>query len=333
LTGEAHPVTPDDLEEALAVPADDWIDATESSGRLARIGVLLSDGDDVRLAELRRRDEALTASGWEPAAALFHLTGRTGRANELTASTGEAPSAFHERAGPAVDLPSPALDGPLEGTLARRRTARAFDEGPALPLELFASILYRVFGARATASLPGGVTGLRKSSPSGGALHPLEAYPLVRRIEGLPTGLYHYSLARHGLSLVRPLPEPGVRALAERATAGQSWAASAQALVVLTARFGRSFWKYREHARAYAVVLMDAGHLAQTFYLVCTELGLGPFVTAAIDADAIDAAIEIDGFTEGAIAVCGCGIRAPAPPELEPAFESYLPWARTTVGP
>jgi putative peptide maturation dehydrogenase len=325
LTGEAHTVTADDLEEALAVPADDWVAATKSSGRLARIGVLVSDDDDDRLAELRRRDEALTALGWEPAAALFHRTSRTGRANALTAGTGEPPTAFHERAGPRIDLPSPSLDGSLESTLARRHTARAFDEGPALPVELLGSILYRVFGARATASLPGGVTGLRKSSPSGGALHPLEAYPLVRRVEGLPTGLYHYSVARHGLSRVRTFPEPEVRALAERATAGQSWAASAQALIVLTARFGRSFWKYREHARAYAVVLMDAGHLAQTFYLVCTELGLGPFVTAAIDAAAIDEALEIDGFTEGAIAVCGCGIRAPAPPELEPAFEPYAP--------
>jgi putative peptide maturation dehydrogenase len=326
LTGEAHPVTADEVEEALAVPADDWVDATKSSGRLARMGVLVSDeDDDARLAELRRRDEALTASGWEPAAALFHRTIRTGRANELAASTGEPPAAFHERAGPHIDLPAPGLDGSLESTLARRHTARAFAEAPELPLGLLGSVLYRVFGARATASLPGGVTGLRKSSPSGGALHPLEAYPLVRRVEGLPTGLYHYSVARHGLSRVRTLSEAEVCALAERATAGQTWAASAQALVVLTARFGRSFWKYREDARAYAVVLMDGGHLAQTFYLVCTELGLGPFVSAAIDAAAIDEALEIDGLTEGSIAVCGCGIRAPAPPGLEPAFEPYAP--------
>jgi putative peptide maturation dehydrogenase len=238
---------------------------------------------------------------------------------------GEPPPAFHDRPGPRIALPAPALEGTLEPLLAGRRTARTFDEEAALPLTQLSSILYRVFGARATATIGGGVLALGKSSPSGGALHPLEAYPFLLRVEGLHPGLYHYGTEQHELTLLRELATADARALAERATAGQSWFAGAPALFVLAARFRRSFWKYREHARAYGVILMDAGALGQTLYLVCTELGLGVFMTAAIDAAAIDEALGLDGFREGAIAICGCGIRAPAPRGLEPDFEPYTP--------
>jgi nitroreductase len=65
---------------------------------------------------------------------------------------------------------------------------------------------------------------------------------------------------------------------------------------------------------------MDAGHLSQTFYLVCTQLGLGPFVTAAIDEGEIGRTLELDLLFEGPLALCGCG-RAPAiPSRLDPAF-------------
>ena len=64
---------------------------------------------------------------------------------------------------------------------------------------------------------------------------------------------------------------------------GFRYFAESQALFVMTARFARSYWKYQRHAKAYAVVLMDAAHLSQTFYLLCADLGLGAFVTAAIN--------------------------------------------------
>ena len=109
-------------------------------------------------------------------------------------------------------------------------------------------------------------------------------------------------------------------ALAERFTAGQSYFRDAGLLVILTARFPRTFWKYRQHPRAYAVVLMDAAHLSQTFYLVSTDLGLGAFVTAAINAREIDEELGLDGFSEGAVAISGCGHVATEQSSLHPDF-------------
>ena len=111
-------------------------------------------------------------------------------------------------------------------------------------------------------------------------------------------------------------------ALVEEATAGQWYFADADVVFVMTARFGRSFWKYRRHAKAFRTLLLDAGHLSQTFYLVCTELGLGPFVTAALDDDALERVLGLDPLREGVLALCGCG-RPPA--QRGPLEASFTP--------
>ncbi len=69
---------------------------------------------------------------------------------------------------------------------------------------------------------------------------------------------------------------------------------------------------------------MDAAHLSQTFYLVCGELGLGAFITAAINSSNIEEKLGLDGFIEGALAICGCG--TPAEQDLvDPEFRPYSP--------
>ncbi len=47
-----------------------------------------------------------------------------------------------------------------------------------------------------------------------------------------------------------------------------------QILLVITARFGRLFWKYQ--SLAYALILKHVGVLYQTFYLVATGMNLAP---------------------------------------------------------
>ena len=98
--------------------------------------------------------------------------------------------------------------------------------------------------------------------------------------------------------------------MASDLVAGQSWFADAPALVLMAARFQRNFWKYRQHAKAWRVIQLDAGHLSQTFQLAATDLGHGAFVTAAINDACAERLFELDGLSTGAIAVCGFGRRA-----------------------
>src|SRR5262249_32952410 len=86
-----------------------------------------------------------------------------------------------------------------------------------------------------------------KTSPSGGARHPIEAYVLALRVDELPRGLYHYSAQAHALELIAP--RASSRAVA-RYLPTQWWYESAAAVFLMTGVFARTQWKY-EIARAY----------------------------------------------------------------------------------
>jgi putative peptide maturation dehydrogenase len=338
----------------MELPSDRWVDAVELSpddesrvSALAEQGLVVSTADDPLLTDLRRKDERLAAGGWNIYAALFHslttwrdvdLSGRFADPGEIPVKAdrsiaafvkrhGEPPPHFHrvDRGGEAVGLPVPNRDDGVFATLRDRRTTRAFDPAAAVTVEELGTLLYEVFGCHGVVEVGEGLTVLKKTSPSGGSLHPIEAYLVVRNVDGVDPGLYHYRTEDHALEPLELLTGGEAERLAGEFVCGQTYFATAGVLFVLAARFGRTFWKYRRHQRAYGVLLLDAGHLSQTLYLVAAEIGLGAFVTAAINGANIDERLGLDPFAEGAVAVCGCGRPAGEPSPLEPQFEPYVP--------
>lgn len=202
-----------------------------------------------------------------------------------------------------VPLPSPQTDGEFAGVLLERRTWREFSSSP-VPISKLATLLGLTWGIQEWAAVPGGRLPL-KTSPSGGARHPIEAYVLALRVTGLQRGLYHYAADCHRLELLRSdMASRDVVGL----LAGQRWYGSAAALVIMTAVFPRVWWKY-QFSRAYRVVLADAGHICQTFCLVATWLGLAPFCTMAFADSRLEQALDVDGVTESPIYVAGVGSR------------------------
>jgi SagB-type dehydrogenase family enzyme len=160
-----------------------------------------------------------------------------------------------------------------------------------------------------------------KTSPSGGARHAIEAYLLARNVRGLARGCYYYDPDSHELALVK---RGLTAARLEQYVALQSCYRDAAAVVVMSAVFGRSQWRYG-FPRAYRVVLLDAGHLCQTFCLVATALGLAPFCTAALGDSVVEGDLGLDGITESVIYACGVGPR--------PTGVSWAPWPDTTDVP
>jgi putative peptide maturation dehydrogenase len=347
LTGQEHPITPPDLEALLAIPCEEWVNRAETTqiAEFARGGLIVSDDGGPELADLRRRDEQLDGSGWSLYGALYHsmsrwrdidveLEERTQVSDQLVAEVaekviarfGRPPPHFHTIDG-ALDvreLPLVEADGGLYRALARRRTTRVFAPDSSLGERELAQLLYYVFGCHGYLEVADGVVGLHRTSPSGGGLHPIEVYPLLISVDGYDSGIYHYDVGRHALELLERLDSAQAAELADQFTCGQFYFKGANALFLLTARFERTFWKYR-HERAYAVVLLDAAHLSQTFYLVCADLGLGSFFTAAVNVANIDARLGIDGFSEGALAVVGCGVPSEEESFLNPDFLPYIP--------
>jgi SagB-type dehydrogenase family enzyme len=91
----------------------------------------------------------------------------------------------------------------------------------------------------------------------------------------------------------------------------------AHVVIVLASRFRRTFWKYRNHAKAYRAVILDAGHLSQMLYLSATERGLAAFITAAVNEVDIETLFGLDPMKEGVLAVCGFGWRGDTIDEVE----------------
>jgi putative peptide maturation dehydrogenase len=351
LCGETVPLSADEFELVASTSADDWVDAAdeEATRRLARKGVLLSDESDPELDALRMRHESLERANWNLEAALYFflskwrgidlrvLAGQDAASELLPPSddvvrafvdhVGLPPDAFHSVATPHAvrELPLIERTGDLYDVLLRRETTRSFDRGATLTLSELAVVLRYVFGYHGYAPLLGQVTTLKRTSPSAGGFHPIEAYPVITGVEELDPGLYHYNAAEHTLELVAPLALDEARAAATSFVCGQTYFADAHVLLVLAARFERAFWKYRNHRKALTALLMDAAHLSQTLYLVATELGLGAFVTAAINNADIEERFGIDGYQEGVLAVCGFGRRAAERSPFDPEFRPFVP--------
>lgn len=347
----AHNLSNDEWELLRKLPAAHWCDLDEIGpggsdsepnregiALLAERGiVLIDDGDDgsERWRAIREADDAITANQWSGVAALFHahcdtrpshdrdpggqdieiIAARTESAYEdFVAKVGPPPAAFFrvEKAEARHRLPEADGQGDFFRLLDQRRTCRNFDRTRALPAADLALILRTVAGAQGTTKLTDDVTLLRKNSPSGGSLHPIEVYPIILDVEGFEPGLYHYDCRDHELARIRARPRPQLEDDVVAFLANQSYARNAHVLLVFVARFRRIFWKYRYSTRAYTVLAMDVGHLSQTAYLLCAQMGLGVFFSAAIDARAISESLKLQPFVDGPMGVCGIGVQDPA---------------------
>lgn len=351
VSGRAHLLTESQARLLLAVPSGRWvrvIDIVDGSpgaeedlrGLVSR--ELLLTGDSMS-ADIEKAEKTLVETHWNAYAAIYHRMRRwkdvdsaenLQRSQDALASDdvagfpeGPAPAHFYSAStslGTRM-LGAPARDSHLYRLLLARASRRAFDLEKELPAEDLSTILYYSFGCHGILDAHEHVRLLKKTSPSGGSLHPIEVYPLIRAVAGIPPGLYHYSVEHHVLETQREMSPEQVSEFAFLATAGQEFARSAHVLLLLTARFDREYWKYRRHHKAYGVLHMDVGHLSQTVYLLCTDLGLGACITGAINDANIDEELGLDGIREGALAVIACGVPLPERSDEEPIFSSYIP--------
>ena len=340
------PIAADDEDVALLgmLSPSDWIEPGPLRQRfgVARVRKLLRAGLLVSRNKAwtaqRESDQRFRDQHWHGLAAQWHAGSRwqgmdaahevadagMDTAAGLRDHYGIPPPHLLARVEPAQRQPLPVgVASAFDELLGRRNTCRNFDATATLPREVLASMLARVFGVQGQVQAADDFEVLKKTSPSGGALHPTEAYLIVQRVDDIAPGLYHYHAGEHALE---PLPSPdNLAAFAGLAVAGQYWFADAPVLVVLAPRFARNFWKYRNHAKAYRTVILDVGHLSQTLYLSATDLGLGAFITAAINEIDIERVFGLAGMIDGPLAVCGFGRRASALDtyELDPNGEVW----------
>lgn len=215
--------------------------------------------------------------------------------NFCKTQTTQQPNTIKQLLSSPVLSPSPNI-GDLEETslwtaFKNRKTCRSF-YGTPISQEKLMTLLYAGFS-----EIHGDwvhkdglkIHGKRKASPSGGGVHPIEAYVFALRVDGLTPGIYHYCTEDDKLY---PIKMGEFEEELVKVFLGQYYLKGISAGVMMTACFERSWWKYT-HSRAYRVVMLDAGHVSQTCLLTATSLGLQTWMSGAFHDSRLEELLEI----------------------------------------
>jgi len=177
--------------------------------------------------------------------------------------------------GSTISLPSPRIESQtsVEAALLARRSVRTYRDDP-LTLPEAGQLLWAAQGI----TDPNGF----RTAPSAGALYPLELYLVVKGVDGLSPGIYHYLPNDHQLRL---LSEGEVSDQLSIAALRQSAVKNAPVVIVFTAVPERTTARYGERGMQY--VFMEAGHAAQNVCLQAVALDFGTVTIGAFDEDEV----------------------------------------------
>lgn len=176
----------------------------------------------------------------------------------------------------ATSLPDPILTGhmSLEEALGQRRSIRAYTDTPLTTAQL-GQLLWAAQG----------VTDERgfRTTPSAGALYPLEVYVATAQ------GSYRYDPHGHQLLV---LNQADARTSLYQASLRQQAVRQAPAVFVIAAVYERTAQKYGTE-RSPRYVHLEAGHAAQNLLLQAVALGLGAVPIGAFEDEAIQKTLGI----------------------------------------
>lgn len=222
-----------------------------------------------------------------------------------------------------IDLPrnfeSLSLEDNLYQLLAKRKSSRVYTQEDMSLLQL-SFLLWATQGIK---SIRGKSYATIRTAPCGGARHPFETYLLVRQVEGLVPGMYHYLPMTHQLELLSAQEDPqALLDFAEESLCGQRWAAKANVVFYWSFVPYRSEWRYGIFA--HKLIMADVGHVGENLYLACTALGLGTCGIGAYDQALCDKTFRLDGEEEFVVYAETVGTVKPQDEQAEQAFYSFV---------
>jgi SagB-type dehydrogenase family enzyme len=191
-----------------------------------------------------------------------------------------------------ISLPQPDWEGgqPLWKAINKRRSVREFIKKP-ISLSALSQILWAAQGISLKVS-----EFYLRTTPSAGALYPIETYVSVQAVEDLSPGIYHFLPEAQGL---RMKYEGDFSQVLADAALNQDFLAEASCVLLWTAVFERTKWKYGE--RGFRYIYLDAGHIAQNAALAAVSLGLGSCPVAAFFDDEINSLLGINPGKEAIV--------------------------------
>lgn len=204
----------------------------------------------------------------------------------------------------------------LPQLIENRHSARIYTQ-ECMTLTQLAFLLWSCQGVK---SIRGKSYATLRTVPSGGARHPFETYLMVRNIEGLKPGAYHYLPMEHALEFLHDVEDIDDRI--NESLSGQRWAAKANVIFYWSMVPYRAEWRYGIYA--HRVALMDAGHMAENLYLACAGIGLGCCAIGAFSDELCNELFTLDGEEEFMLYVVPVGTVRSSDRAEEQAFYKFV---------
>ncbi len=210
---------------------------------------------------------------------------------------------------PVVELPAPSYPPVQLGELVSgRRSRRDFGAEPVSAADL-STLLHAAYGVTGAPPGEGESAPQLRSVPSGGALYPLEIYPVIRHGIGIAPGLYHYDPLLHRLEVLSESePTSSLQETIIRLADLPDLASTCGVAFFVAGIFWRTRFKYGQ--RGYRWVLIEAGHLGQNLVLAAEALGLSAVPYGGVWDRKVDALLGLDGVNESVVYTLLAGSRA-----------------------
>lgn len=180
--------------------------------------------------------------------------------------------------------------------LQKRRSLRKYENEP-VTMEELAFMLWASQGITAKS----GNYSFR-TSPSGGALYPIETYLSVNNVKELDNGLYHFDVENFCLNRLSDTDSADAVAAA---CLNQKFMAGSAVIFLWSAVIRRCMSKYGNRGMRY--ILLDAGHICQNLLVGAEATGNGACPIAAFYDDEMNDLLGLDPEEESMLYAAAVG--------------------------
>lgn len=181
----------------------------------------------------------------------------------------------------------------FDEVINKRRSHRDFSALP-INLENLSNLLHHSNGVTETKTFEDRTTWQLRTTPSGGALFPIEIYIAVQNVEGLESGIYLFNPLKNCIYQLQKMDNESINKTLTRSMPGLEDTYKNSAITVMLASFmPRIRFKYKE--RAYRFALMEIGHIAQNLILSAEFEELGAICIGGFMDDVLNKLINADG--------------------------------------
>lgn len=215
-----------------------------------------------------------------------------------------------------TDFSSLEMKGDILSVIRDRKSSRVYTP-ESLTIAQLSFLLWATQGVKA---IRGRAYATLRTVPSGGARHAFETYLVIRNVEGLNPGAYHYLPMEHALEFLHDVDN--IENTISESLSGQGWTKRAAAVFYWSMVPYRAEWRYG--VMAHRVALIDAGHVGQNLYLACTALGVGACAIAAFSHEKCNELFGLDGDSEFMVYTCPVGAVSESDKAAEAAFYKFV---------